>query len=83
MRSFITSLAIWLAKYGSNNIYLIHVDTALLESARTRVINADKMVSASGENKRHHVYAQLLREFPDASGNNVALAIELAVRSVS
>ena len=38
---------------------------------------------ASGEAKRHRVYAQLLKEFPALSKRQVSLAIELALADLS
>lgn len=35
---------------------------------------------ASGEAKRHQVYARLIKQFPEARKKDLALAIELAVQ---
>lgn len=41
-----------------------------------------KMKDASGEAKRHQIYAELIKRLPEAEKRDIALAIELAVRSV-
>ena len=43
---------------------------------------AEKPRVGAGENKRHRVYARLLKEYPTARKSDLGLAIELAVRGL-
>ena len=49
--------------------------TALLDRARALTDKAEEL-DASGEYKRHSVYAALIKAFPDARKKDLALAIE-------
>ena len=43
------------------------------------LVTAANLSVGSGEYKRHHVYARLIKEFPDVPHNQLGLAIETAV----
>ena len=71
-------------------MYLVHPDRGmqripdlvpadLLAAAERETARAEGL-DASGEYRRHSVYAALLRQFPSASKRDLALAIELALR---
>ena len=55
------------------------VSDELLAEAK-KLCSALKDWDASGEAKRHQVYAKLIKQFPQEKKQNLALAIELAVR---
>lgn len=51
-------------------------------AARVRALVAEHAaLEASGEYKRHQVYARLLKEFPNEQGRDLGLLIELAVQA--
>ena len=56
------------------------IPDAVMESARTLTAQHASM-DASGEWKRHQVYASLIKRHPDASTRLLALAIEVALCS--
>lgn len=57
--------------------------TALSQMAAVLVRQADDTHGhASGEHRRHQVYARLLKEFPAAPKRNVSQAIETAVQGL-
>jgi hypothetical protein len=56
-------------------------DSALMARVKVLVANAEKM-AASGEYKRHAVYARLLKEFPESRKRDLALAIERVLSGV-
>lgn len=55
-------------------------DPRVLDYAKKLVTEADEL-SASGEYKRHVVYAQLIKKFPENSKRSLAFAIEKALCS--
>ena len=84
---------LWLASLGGWQLQIPvpcarpHVDavaSAVQARARTLVLleEAEKPRVGAGENKRHRVYARLLKEFPAVRKSDVGLAIELAVRGL-
>jgi hypothetical protein len=56
-------------------------DTPLLARVKVLVVAAEKL-AASGEYKRHAVYARLLKEFPDSRKRDLALAIERVLQGI-
>lgn len=54
-------------------------DSPALARARALVAAADALKDASGEYKRHQVYARLLKEFPRESKRAISRAIEEAL----
>ena len=54
-------------------------DDALTKRAGALTRAIDTM-NVSGEYKRHHVYAQLLKEFPQTRKRDVGLAIEKSLQ---
>jgi hypothetical protein len=51
--------------------------------ARASALCFENEGSASGESKRHQVYARLIKEFPEAKKRRLALAIEVAMNRSS
>jgi hypothetical protein len=56
--------------------------TAVDDRALVLARMLQSMTKASGEYKRHEVYARLIKEFPAVPRRDLALAIELAVRKL-
>lgn len=54
---------------------------ALIDGAAT-LASVHDAADMSGEAKRHQVYARMIKDNPDASRNDIALAIEFAVRKL-
>lgn len=50
----------------------------LFKRALELILSIDKL-STSGEHKRHQVYAQLIKEFPDVPKNKLGLVIEQVI----
>jgi len=53
-----------------------------LKARATVLINAAESFDASGEYKRHKVYAQLLKEYPDQKKHDLALIMELIIQDL-
>ena len=82
------SLVVTAALVGLGTRYWPWRDVVVLRIPRdrvfTRALEATRHVNehnreASGENKRHQVYARLLKDFPHRSHRKIALAIEAAL----
>lgn len=86
MKKYLYSLGVWLVdKFGQKEItpladaqFIPKIDDEILEFAAQKVIAA-WCLDASGEYKRHHVYAEMIKQFPSEEKNTLGLAIELAV----
>lgn len=63
------------------NVYQIpeHI-VPVIATARVHIENC-KSWDASGEAKRHRVYAQLIKDFPQAEHKDLAFAIELVMQN--
>ena len=77
----------YLAKKGFYRVAtdhrLVQVDRVvweILPAARIVTQKWGKKEGLSGEAKRHQAYARLIKEFPEAKHQDIAFAIELAVR---
>ena len=81
MKRLLISLAIrLLRRYAVRLIPIMPaVQTVLVEALKlTAAVDVHEQ---SGEWKRHRVYVRLLKLFPDTAKRDIALAIELALRS--
>jgi hypothetical protein len=68
------SLANWIdVPIVESDEFKLHVRELILDKER---INVD------GEYKRHMVYAELIKRFPDKRKRDIALAIELAINKL-
>lgn len=77
---WLRQLATWLEGPAPAAI-IAEYDALLRVRVLALVARADAFAEGtSGEYKRHAVYAQLLKEFPDRDGRDLSLAIELALQ---
>jgi uncharacterized membrane-anchored protein YhcB (DUF1043 family) len=58
---------------------VVPIASCALQKRAAELTKAQENVDASGEYKRHVVYAQLLKEFPDEAKRKVSKAIEAAL----
>lgn len=66
---------------ASDSLALSRMDQDLIATAMPLIdAHDDSMAGASGEAKRHQVYARMIKQHPQASRSDIALAIEVAVR---
>ena len=68
----------------ASNHRLVQVDRVvweILPAAKIITQKWGRKEGLSGEAKRHQAYARLIKEFPEAKHQDIALAIELAVRN--
>ncbi len=70
------------AEYQKSALLLSPEVQAIADSALP-LSSACNSIDMSGEAKRHQVYSRLIKNFPDASRQDIALAIEIAVRSLN
>lgn len=73
MRNFLTTLLKLALKYVE-----VHRDD-ILKAAIDLVKDQETNSSASGESKRHQVYAALIKLFPDVPKTTLSMAIEQAM----
>ncbi len=72
MRALLVRFGLWIARWGGWPSTLVLARTAQLCTQWDGH-------EASGEYKRHQVYAQLIKDFPRVSKRTIGLAIELAL----
>lgn len=58
----------------------IDVDPSDLRGRTVQLVQEAELLDASGEYKRHQVYARLIKEFPLAAKREIAFCIEETVR---
>jgi len=79
------TLAGWLRRLADwlDPVPVVRVPDLTPLEARTRgLVRAAASVQASGEYKRHQVYARLIQEFPDVAHTTIGIAIERAVEQL-
>ena len=93
MKNLLVRVGLWLARKGGwtepvppppSAIPKLPLACEAAEPYRQRaqeLILLEEPRDASGESKRHQVYARLMKDYPEASRKHLALAIELAVNS--
>lgn len=60
--------------------FLISPEIQALIDGAAKLASVHDAADMSGEAKRHQVYARMIKDNPEASRNDIALAIEFAVR---
>lgn len=79
MKDLLARLGWWLVRRYSKTQPVPVIDARLMDAARVEVDREGGDAEANGELRRHRAYARLIRQFPDASRNQIGLAIEIAV----
>lgn len=86
LKQILIAVGLWLARQGGwepprqcTRKHLPNLGTVLMDRV-TQLCRAQDTAHGAGygEAKRHQVYAQLIKEFPDTPKRVLALAIELA-----
>ena len=79
IRNLLLRLAFWiLDHYGYHDCQLPVSVEMLIPDAKRLSLSVDEW-DASGEAKRHRVYAQMIKDHPEALKNHIGLAIELGI----
>lgn len=76
---YIPRLLGWLNWSG---VYIDPFVRILRDGAAPLVLAQEDILEVSGEYKLHQVYAQMLKQFPGAPKDDVAFAIQLAIRKM-
>lgn len=73
---------IWLSNLLQKIAFKIYnpVDSTLYKRAGQLIQAAESFVNSSSEYKRHKVYAQLVKEFPNNKVRDIAYVIELVIQ---
>lgn len=81
MEKALLDIARWIERrYLKGGTFYVECDTELLLRADALTKRAETE-ARSGEWRRHQVYAAMLKDFPAVSKREIAMAIELALRS--
>jgi hypothetical protein len=80
LKAAIKALALFLLKWAAGDaLYLIVPNDGIVARARVLAQFQQQYGGRSGESKRHQVYSQLIKDFPQAACRDIALAIEAAL----
>jgi hypothetical protein len=87
MRNLLYTLGLWLIRVSGHTLPVNEkwrvpavVEELRRAAARECAAQETDRPDATGENKRHQVYAALIKKFPQARKRDIGLAIELALR---
>ncbi len=80
MKTLLVKFGLWLARLGGWNEFTHGLDPAILDSAKLMTTQAETM-GGSGEYRRREALRAMMNRHPKAPERDLALAIELALRS--
>lgn len=82
MKKYIASKLPAIAKWCGVALFPQPSGEVYTEAMRLALVAQETYTAASGEYKRHQVFAKLIKTFPEASKRDLGMAIEMAVKAL-